>query len=89
MELTKNAYACVSPDTIVNDILPGKTGVENTRALFWYPEKGVESVHIQVMRFKTKRSVLLMFDTPEKAQGICDAANKLYGSDLQVKVINP
>lgn len=80
----------MSKDTIVEFLpehLPGKIGIENGRALYYFPGKGLKSLFIDNVKWHHKRGVLLMFNNVETAQEICDAANQLFSEDFEVKPI--
>lgn len=84
-EIARIVYACVSPDTVVTDLVPGKVGIEKARALFWYPHKGVESVFVATIVHKSKNQIMLLFDNLEFAIDVCSLANAKFNEDLQVK----
>jgi len=85
--IQKSVYACVSPDTIVTDLIPDKIGVEKSRALFWFPNKGVESVFVSTVKHKPKKAMMLLFDNQDWAKDICSLANSKFNEDLEVKQI--
>lgn len=81
-------YIIFCPAKMVLNFPSQGTATELKRCLYYFPEKGVLSVHIASEKTRSPKAVLLKFSSREHAEDIAQLASETYKEDLEVEEVN-